>query len=243
MLSVGLIDTTTGTSTGTGVDLPNILHMTTDGSVRVNFDVTKPAQPGNALVVGSDYDGSERIVGIVIEGVPEGVTVSGAIFAGNGKWIVQNPTATMNGPVSKYVDFVVGSQAGDINPTEITITTFTQDGTAGAVISDSISWWLSADFAGTVPQTAKTIKVMPQIQPIRRMMLVINLNTVVSGTIDISNNPTSTHHDVTVTIRTKLGDGVELVDGANNRLTRTEVEENGENNRSMDDDKTKSAKQ
>ncbi|TXI80446.1 MAG: hypothetical protein E6Q39_02530, partial [Crocinitomicaceae bacterium] len=224
----GLIDTTAGTSTGTGADLPNILRMTTDGSVRVNFDVTKPAQPGNALVVGSDYDGSERIVGIVIEGVPEGVTVSGAIFAGNGKWIVQNPTATMNGPVSKYVDFVVGSQAGDINPTEITITTFTQDGTAGAVISDSISWWLSADFAGTVPQTLPTIEVTP-LNPIHPEEGVnINLNTVVSGAIDISNNPTSTHHDVTVTIRTKLGDGVELVDGANNRLTRTEVEENGE---------------
>ncbi|MBT0888442.1 MULTISPECIES: DUF5801 repeats-in-toxin domain-containing protein [Acinetobacter] len=224
----GLINTTTGTSTGTGADLPNILHMTTDGSVRVNFDVTKPAQPGNALVVGGDYDGSERIVGIVIEGVPEGVTVSGAIFAGNGKWIVQNPTATMNGPVSKYVDFVVGSQAGDINPTEITITTFTQDGTAGAVISDSISWWLSADFAGTVPQTLPTIEVMPRDPTHPEDGANINLNTVVSGTIDISNNPTSTHHDVTVTIRTKLGDGVELVDGANNRLTRTEVEENGE---------------
>ena len=224
----GLINTTTGTSTGTGADLPNILHMTTDGSVRVNFDVTKPAQPGNALVVGGDYDGSERIVGIVIEGVPEGVTVSGAIFAGNGKWIVQNPTATMNGPVSKYVDFVVGSQAGDINPTEITITTFTQDGTAGAVISDSISWWLSADFAGTVPQTLPTIEVMPLDPTHPEDGANINLNTVVSGTIDISNNPTSTHHDVTVTIRTKLGDGVELVDGANNRLTRTEVEENGE---------------
>ena len=224
----GLINTTTGTSTGTGADLPNILHMTTDGSVRVNFDVTKPAQPGNALVVGGDYDGSERIVGIVIEGVPEGVTVSGAIFAGNGIWIVQNPTATMNGPVSKYVDFVVGSQAGDINPTEITITTFTQDGTAGAVISDSISWWLSADFAGTVPQTLPTIEVMPLDPTHPEDGANINLNTVVSGTIDISNNPTSTHHDVTVTIRTKLGDGVELVDGANNRLTRTEVEENGE---------------
>ncbi|MDG5685276.1 hypothetical protein, partial [Acinetobacter baumannii] len=72
------------TATGTAVDavpgddaVPDTATVTQSGSVTVNLHVAS-----------DDSDSSEHLVRVLIEGVPDGVTVTGASQVGAGSWLL-----------------------------------------------------------------------------------------------------------------------------------------------------------
>lgn len=105
-----------------------------------------------------DYDGSERITSIVIDGVPQGVTIAGAQYIGNvpdvgsnvntGRWVLQ-VNESLTGPYEFDLVFELGGTAAtlaDLNNT-LTISAITQDVDA-APITASADWLLITPPAG-----------------------------------------------------------------------------------------------
>lgn len=70
------------------------VEITGTTNLTVNLTLSKDGDPKAGG--DSDYDGSERLTGVIIEGVPEGVTVDNAIYIGNvpgedgntGRWLL-----------------------------------------------------------------------------------------------------------------------------------------------------------
>jgi large repetitive protein len=118
-----------------------------------------------------DTDGSETLIQLIIDGVPQGVTVVGATYIGNstaggntGQWLLSVAdtfnSATLNQTVTFDLDGTAG-QLGDLNQL-ISINAVTQDG-AAATVAANVSWILQTAPAGTfddstaVPQVPATI--------------------------------------------------------------------------------------
>ncbi|RKG31655.1 hypothetical protein D7V21_13335, partial [Acinetobacter guerrae] len=126
---------------------PDTATLTTTDSVTVNLNVAS-----------IDHDGSEHVVRILIENVPEGVTVQGANVQqiGAGTWVlvyqVNNaPSINAQGGIDVPVTFKIGSDAGGLTDYPIKITVQTQDlGSNLTAItdikSDSVTWYLNTDF-------------------------------------------------------------------------------------------------
>ena len=189
------------------------------GKVTVDLDIGKKADPAAGGT--SDYDGSEKLTYIVIEGVPSGVVVEGAQFTGNGTWLLTVNEA-FTGDIAKSIVFDVGGNAvqGDHS---ISITVYTQDGSA-SVVTEQVSWNLSIDLGddgqGKLPEVSLTPidPPVPQTEDIS-----FKLSEVVKGTLDVTDADQASF-DMTVTIRTAPGDATQF---SGPGLTRTEVMENG----------------
>ncbi|MDG9793672.1 Ig-like domain-containing protein [Brucella anthropi] len=121
---------------------PDKATVTTSGTVTVNLHVNS-----------ADTDGSEHLVRVVIEGVPDGVTVNGASQIGAGSWLLIYSGADAKsigiGGINLPVEFVVGKGASNLTST-ITMTVLAQDEgqnvTSPAKIeTDSVKWNLTVD--------------------------------------------------------------------------------------------------
>ncbi|MBS0426685.1 MAG: VCBS domain-containing protein, partial [Proteobacteria bacterium] len=120
----------------------------------------------NLNVASVDSDGSEHVIRVLIEGVPEGVTVVGGAQTGAGGWVLVFDGAgalpiNAAGGIDVPVQFIVGADAATADPAEypITMTVQSQDrGDASApgtaVVQDTVSWNLVVDLEpgpGLVP--------------------------------------------------------------------------------------------
>ncbi|MBP6018350.1 MAG: cadherin-like domain-containing protein [Burkholderiaceae bacterium] len=152
---IGTKGTTTSADGVTGDDAsPDTVTLTAADTVTVTLNVHSP-----------DQDGSEHLVRIVIDGVPDGVTVTGGEFIGGGQWLlVYDGTQAKPigaGDLQLQVEFVVGDQAGAIDGQGITLTVQVQDrGNLPDQIStvefDSVTWYLDTTFfsgTGDIPAT------------------------------------------------------------------------------------------
>ncbi|MCG6651856.1 hypothetical protein GHT87_15670, partial [Acinetobacter baumannii] len=127
---------------------PDTATLTATDTVTVNLNVAS-----------IDHDGSEHVVRILIENVPEGVTVQGANVQqiGAGTWVLVNqannaPSINAQGGIDVPVTFKIGSDADGLTDHPIKITVQTQDlGSDLTAItdikSDSVTWYLNTDFA------------------------------------------------------------------------------------------------
>ena len=118
---------------------PDTVTVTASGSMTVNMHVES-----------ADADGSEHLVRVLINGVPEGVTVSGASQIGVGSWMLIYDAADARaigaGGIGVPVEFIVGAGAGD-GLSNITMTVLAQDQGQSptaqtAIETDSVSWTL-----------------------------------------------------------------------------------------------------
>ncbi|MEZ5742539.1 MAG: VCBS domain-containing protein, partial [Sphingomonadaceae bacterium] len=137
---------TTSNATPSGDDAdPDTASITGSGSLAVNMHVDS-----------ADVDGSEHLVRILISGVPEGVTVTGADQLGTGSWLlVYEAGAALSlgsGGVDVPVEFVVGTGSSS-GTSVITMTALAQDrgnlpDSEASIESDSVSWNLDVSFSG-----------------------------------------------------------------------------------------------
>jgi VCBS repeat-containing protein len=134
---------------------PDTTLLTTPGQVTVSLKIAKleDGDADNAV----DADGSEKLIRIIIEGVPDGVTVEGGQQIGGTTWLLiheQPPTDIDHVDGIDYdVVFNVSGRNGDLDA-PITITVQTQDrgfdgnSTDTDIKADSVQWHLKADFEG-----------------------------------------------------------------------------------------------
>ncbi|WP_229861859.1 beta strand repeat-containing protein [Pseudodonghicola xiamenensis] len=108
-------------------------------------------------IASPDSDGSEHLIRVIVEGVPEGVTVEGGEMLSTGNWLLVYegseavPIDDAGGLVLPVV-FTVGQAAGGLSDQPLTITVQTQDrgdrpGVGTDVLEDSIGLTLTTSFA------------------------------------------------------------------------------------------------
>ncbi|WP_114953922.1 Ig-like domain-containing protein [Sphingosinicella terrae] len=134
---------------------PDTAVLSAGDRVTVTLNIAGAADPD---VPGAtpDTDGSEKIIRVVIEGVPDGVSVQGGAYSGAGTWLLIFEDAAAlpinsAGGIDLPVVFDVSGFAGSLDDVPITIEVQSQDrGDAGAettVRSDRVTWHLTTNFA------------------------------------------------------------------------------------------------
>lgn len=99
----------------------NQVTVTENSTVSVTIKVEQAHDP-NANNQ-QDYDGSEQLITIVVDGVPNGVTVGNAVYIGNtpgnpntGQWLIQvNPNVDFNGPLTHTVVLYFDGTAAELS--------------------------------------------------------------------------------------------------------------------------------
>ncbi len=126
-LNVGLSDVTGNVIIGGTTEKPTASIGSANSTFKVNMTTTS-----------GDKDLSEKVVEIVISGVPQGVEVEGATYKGysgsehNGIWVL-NPNSSVDSTNS--VTFKVNKGSANFENRDIKITTYTQDkATTGTLV-------------------------------------------------------------------------------------------------------------
>ncbi|MFA7552632.1 MAG: DUF5801 repeats-in-toxin domain-containing protein [Spongiibacteraceae bacterium] len=195
-------------------------ELTAAGDVIVGLNIAKhpDANAGNE----NDYDSSEKLTHILVQGVPNGVVVQGGEPTGAGQWLLP-ATGVFTGAMSQDIVFNVNSQSGSIEDAPITIIVVTRDGDAVKTEEGRITWNLSTDFAGggidKLPQVDLGAVNTPQTED-----SPFALNEIVVGSIDTA-NANAGIFDMTITLRTAFDDETSFSPG----MTRTEVLDNAGN--------------
>ncbi len=147
--ALGTLSATHGTVSGTTVTVDRNDTVT----VPVTFTQVDDAAEGSN---GADLDGSERLLRIEISGVPEGVTVQGAVYAGDdpagnhsGRWTIDlaDPAFDNAAGITENLVFEIDGTAAQLAGVHatITITGVSRDAGTGAEQTASQSWTLSVD--------------------------------------------------------------------------------------------------
>uniref|UniRef100_UPI00273E4058 VCBS domain-containing protein n=1 Tax=Roseovarius sp. MMSF_3281 TaxID=3046694 RepID=UPI00273E4058 len=118
---------------------------TSGDQVTVNLNIDNP-----------DHDGSEHLVRVILDDVPEGVTVDGGELLGGGTWLLTYEGGDAlpvddAGGLDLPVTFTVGYGAAGLTDAPISVTVQTQDrgdqaGSATDVLSDTAQWFLTTTF-------------------------------------------------------------------------------------------------
>ena len=179
---------------------PDTATLTATDTVTVNLNVAS-----------IDHDGSERVVRILIENVPEGVTVQGANVQqiGAGTWVLvyqannNAPSIKAPGGIDVPVTFKIGSDAGGLKDHPIKITVQTQDlGSDLTAItdikSDSVTWYLNTDFAEAPGSKAPLIDQWQYNGASATEDTPFKLSDVVDQAITIQHNSASNLFTVTL---------------------------------------------
>ena len=218
----------TGTVDGTGDSFTfdsdsSTATLNGSGDVTVTVDITQ--QPDTDAGGQADTDGSEQLTHMVISGVPDGVSVEGAVNTGPGEWLytISSSNSFDTATLSPNLIFNVTGNVGNVTQ-EITITSYSQDTGGDSYAQAEISWTLSVsqsdDDAVELPEVALTLSNTPETEDSD-----FALSDQVSGTLTGGNQDS---FDITVTLRTSPDDETAFTDGSGTPLTRTEVTENGE---------------
>ena len=161
-------------------------------------------------VASIDHDGSEHVVRILIENVPEGVTVQGANVQqiGAGTWVLvyqanNAPSINAQGGIDVPVTFKIGSDADGLTDHPIKITVQTQDlGSDLTAItdikSDSVTWYLNTDFAEAPGSKAPLIDQWQYNDASATEDTPFKLSDVVDQAITIQDNSASNLFTVTL---------------------------------------------
>ena len=178
---------------------PDTATLTATDTVTVNLNVAS-----------IDHDGSEHVVRILIENVPEGVTVQGANVQqiGAGTWVLvyqanNAPSINAQGGIDVPVTFKIGSDAGSLTDHPIKITVQTQDlGSDLTAItdikSDSVTWYLNTDFAKAPGSQAPLIDQWQYNGASATEDTPFKLSDVVDQAITIQDNSASNLFTVTL---------------------------------------------
>ncbi|MDH1365191.1 DUF5801 domain-containing protein [Acinetobacter johnsonii] len=178
---------------------PDTATLTATDTVTVNLNVAS-----------IDHDGSEHVVRILIEKVPEGVTVQGANVqqVGAGTWVLvyqanNAPSINAQGGIDVPVTFKIGSDAGGLTNHSIKITVQTQDlGSDLTAItdikSDSVTWYLNTNFAKAPGSKAPVIDQWEYNKESVTEDTPFKLSDVVDQAITIQDNSASNLFTVTL---------------------------------------------
>ncbi|WP_175471240.1 Ig-like domain-containing protein [Roseivivax marinus] len=166
----------------------------------------------------ADTDGSEHVVRVLLDNVPNGVTVEGAELVGQGTWLLVYENADAlpineAGGIDLPVVLSVSSSAGGQDEVPISVTVQTQDrgneaDSPAEVLQDSETWTLTTDFTFEEGGEPPAIEAWVYNGAAATEDLAFTLNSVVTGTVSVSDPAASV---LTVTI-TDLPPGT-IVDG------------------------------
>ncbi|NWO04276.1 MAG: tandem-95 repeat protein [Alteromonadaceae bacterium] len=124
-----------------------------DLSVTTGSDITL-SDPGtadmtlniaNQGIEEGDYDGSEQLIRILLDNVPEGVIVKDADFIGGNQWLFIT-SDNFNGPLTQEITLQVQQEAHSLNGHEIGVTVTTEDAGNGELLTDSTTVSLTTNF-------------------------------------------------------------------------------------------------
>ena len=192
------------------------------GKVTVTVDISQQA---DANADGeTDTDGSEQLTHIVIDGVPQGVSVEGAVQTGLGQWLLAVNENFNTEILTQDVVFNVTGVAGSSANNAITITGYSKDTGASSQQQADISFNLNIN-QGPGPGTELPTVTLSDKNTGQTEDVKFSLAEQVDGSISGGN---VSEYQVTVTLRTSPDDETVYTDAAGNPLTRTEVRENGE---------------
>ncbi|HAO1101050.1 TPA: tandem-95 repeat protein, partial [Escherichia coli] len=195
----GISNTTSSDQHADDDATPDTATLTATDTVTVNLNVAS-----------IDHDGSEHVVRILIENVPEGVTVQGANVQqiGAGTWVLvyqanNAPSINAQGGIDVPVTFKIGSDAGSLTDHPIKITVQTQDlGSDLTAItdikSDSVTWYLNTDFAKAPGSQAPLIDQWQYNGASATEDTPFKLSDVVDQAITIQDNSASNLFTVTL---------------------------------------------
>ena len=195
----GISNTTSSDQHADDDATPDTATLTATDTVTVNLNVAS-----------IDHDGSEHVVRILIENVPEGVTVQGANVQqiGAGTWVLvyqanNAPSINAQGGIDVPVTFKIGSDAGGLTDHPIKITVQTQDlGSDLTAItdikSDSVTWYLNTDFAKAPGSQAPLIDQWQYNGASATEDTPFKLSDVVDQAITIQDNSASNLFTVTL---------------------------------------------
>ncbi|WP_372966246.1 hypothetical protein, partial [Marinobacter sp.] len=132
------------------------ISMASPGDVSINLNIT------NDGINGGDYDGSEKLIRILLDNVPEGVIVEGADFIGGSQWLYITDDS-FGSALTPSINLKVQSEAGGLTDHEISITVTTEDDDNAQLRSDSATIRLSTSFAdGEGSQLPAKIEIWEQ---------------------------------------------------------------------------------
>ncbi|WP_212749538.1 DUF5801 repeats-in-toxin domain-containing protein [Acinetobacter sp. CIP 102129] len=217
-LTIPSLTSPTATITGTHATLVG------DGRVTVNLNTAKVPDATASSTI--DYDGTEHMNYFLIQNVPDGVTVIGAVNTGGGQWLIID-TTSFTGALADSVQFDVNYAAvyaavGNITDWPITITAVTQDGTAPEK-TDTETWTLTTVAGPGGIFVRPEIDLIP-LNPTKIEDTPFALSDVVSGDIDSSMATITSPYQVTLTIRmdpadtttfTGMGSRIVVIEGGN----------------------------
>ncbi|HET6537282.1 MAG TPA: Ig-like domain-containing protein [Sphingopyxis sp.] len=175
---------------------PDRVLVTHSGLVTVNLHVDS-----------ADTDGSEHLVRVVIEGVPDGVTVVGASEMGGGKWLLiyegADAKSIGSGGIDVPVEFIVGQGAGN-KVSNITMTVQGQDrgndsSLAAKIEQDSVSWKLDVNLTDGTTFTPPTIDEWTYNGVGGTEDTSFTLNEVIDAGVSTSDNSQSHSYTITIT--------------------------------------------
>jgi len=143
---------TSGDVSGSTVTIDN------NTTVAVTLQVSATNDTNDHTPNGADFDGSEVITQFILEGVPQGVTVENALYAGDinnnsntGLWYLPiNQQLDSNG-VTHTINFIVNGNTNSFDSSTIKITAYNQDGNLGEFETATYELTLekSADYSGS----------------------------------------------------------------------------------------------
>jgi len=113
--------------------------LTAPGTATIELEIT------NNGVNGGDYDGSEQLIRILLNNVPQGVIVEGADFIGGDQWLFIT-SVDFNGALTEQISLQVQQEADNRTDHPIEITVTTEDAGNGQLLTASTSVTLTTDF-------------------------------------------------------------------------------------------------
>lgn len=198
-------DISLGSSAGS-VTGNNVTVTSADEQVTLNLNIASP-----------DSDGSEHLIRVIVDGVPDGVTLDDGEMLGDGSWLLLYegddalPVDDAGGLVLP-VTFTVSEAAGGLTDVPISVTVQTQDrgdqpGVGTDILDDSITWSLTTSFAPGAPGEPPSIETWEYNDAVATEDTSFLLSDMINATV--STPPGTPASIMTVTI-TDLPAGTEV---------------------------------
>ena len=171
----------------------------------------------NLNIASPDSDGSEHLIRVIVDGVPDGVTLDDGEMLGDGSWLLLYegddalPVDDAGGLVLP-VTFTVSEAAGGLTDVPISVTVQTQDrgnqaGVGTDILDDSITWSLTTSFAPGAPGEPPSIETWEYNGAVATEDTSFLLSDMINATV--STPPGTPASIMTVTI-TDLPAGTEV---------------------------------
>lgn len=167
-------------------------------------------------IASPDSDGSEHLIRMIVEDVPQGVIVDGAEMIGSGSWLLVyegGAALPVNdaGGITLPVSFTVSGAAGGLMDEQIRVTVQTQDrgneADPGTLVEEaSVTWSLTTSFAPGAPGEPPAIDTWEYTNAVATEDTSFQLSDMIDAEISAAGGAASI---ITVTI-TDLPAGTEM---------------------------------